>query len=579
MTDYQQDPQAFYDSKPWLKEYGPGVEPEFKPMPDRSMAELLRRSADKYAANTAFTICLDNGMTASLTYREVQDHSDAFAAYLREEAGLDKGDRVAVQMPNCLSYPVSAFGVLKAGCVLVNVNPLYTATEMNHQLKDSGAKVLVIIDMFADKLTKALEGTQVEKVVLVGINEFFPPVKRALLGFVLKKIRKQIPDCPMAATPMKKALAAGGKHVGKFRQSPPDIAPEDTAALQYTGGTTGVAKGAQLTHANLLSNLAQSFATAGPVMHEGRETVLTALPLYHIFAFTFNMMVFFADGDHNVLCPSPRPPSNLRKAFEQFRITKFSGVNVLFAGLLNEPWFQENPPKSIDLSVAGGTALHKSVAQQWEKLVGSKIAEGYGLSETSPVVTINPSQGEIRLGTIGIPAPGTDVRIVDENGNILPPGQPGELQVKGPQVMQGYWNRPDETEKVLKDGWFSTGDMAVIDERGFISIVDRKKDMIDVSGFNVYPNEVEEALSAHPKIAEVAVIGVPQSQGGETVRAYVVRTDESLKENDVVSYAREYLTAYKVPKEIIFKDELPKTPVGKILRKDLRKEAEAEKNG
>jgi len=579
MSDFQDNPEAFYASKPWLKEYGPGVPTEFQPLSDRNMPELIRRCAQKYGDKTAFTICLDSGMNASLTYGETDRYSDELAAYLRYELGLGKGDRVAVQMPNCLAYPVSAFGTLKAGCVLVNVNPLYTAREMNHQLKDSGARVLIIIDMFADKLEKALAGTQVEKVLLVGINAFFPAMKRALVSFVLKRVRKLIPRTTVAATRLAAALAAGRRHVGTLRSDPPGLAPGDTAVLQYTGGTTGVAKGAELTHDNLLSNISQIYATAGPILHEGKETVLTALPLYHIFAFTFNLMIFYVAGGRNILCPSPRPPSNLRKPFEQFRVTKFSAVNILFAGLLQEPWFRDSPPTSIDLSVAGGTALHRSVAEQWQQLVGSKIAEGYGLSETSPVVTLNPPQGEIRVGTIGVPAPGTDVRIVDERGNLLPPGRPGELQVQGPQVMHGYWHRPDETDKVLKDGWFSTGDMAVIDERGYITIVDRKKDMIDVSGFNVYPNEVEETLSAHPKIAEAAVVGVPQPEGGEKVRAYVVSRDGNLTEDDVIRFARESLTAYKVPKEVVFRDDLPKTPVGKILRKDLRQETETQASG
>jgi Acyl-CoA synthetases (AMP-forming)/AMP-acid ligases II len=562
---------------PWLKEYGPGISRELKQLPQANLAQLVRDSAATYADKPAFTICLDNGLNATLTYREVDQLSDAFAAYLEHELGLQKGDRIAVQAPNCLAYPICSFGIFKAGGILVNVNPLYTAPEMNHQLKDSGAKVLVIIDMFADKLSAALQGTQVQHVVLASVVDFFPQPKQALLKTVLKYVKKAVPKCPMAAVTLPRALKLGRAHLGKGLNRINSLTREDTAVLQYTGGTTGVAKGAELTHGNLLTNLAQVQTLTANVTQEGKEVVLTALPLYHIFAFTANMLTFLATGGHNILCPSPRPVSNLRKAFELFPPTKFAGVNVLFQGLLREPWFRENPPRSLSLTFAGGTALHPHVAEEWKKLVGSPIAEGYGLSETSPVVTTNPVSGEVRVGTIGVPMPGTEIRILDDNGQPLGYNEPGELAVKGPQVMKGYWNRPEATAEVMKDGWFRTGDIAVMDERGYIRIVDRKKDMIDVNGFNVYPNEVEAVINAHPDVLECAVIGVKAPTGSETVRAYVAPANDKLTAEELDKWCRERLTPYKVPKEFVFRKELPKSPVGKILRKDLRAEANAGK--
>jgi long-chain acyl-CoA synthetase len=574
MSDPQETANA-YDSKPWSKEYGlPNV--EFKPLPYRNLPELIRQASQEYAQKTAFTICLDNGMNAGLTYAEADKYSDQFMAYLRHALNLADGDRVAVQMPNCLSFPVAAFGVLKANCVLVNVNPLYTATEMNKQLIDSGANTLVIIDMFTDKLTEALKGTDVKNVVSVSVANFFPTIKRTLIKTVLK-LKKQIPPCPVAATDFMAALAAGKQQLDAGKSAPRAANPDELAVLQYTGGTTGVAKGAQLSHSNLLGNIAQIDAINGNRVKPGVETVLTALPLYHIFAFTFNMLTFYRMGGHNVLSPSPRPVSNLKPCFEKFEITKFSGVTILFRGLMNEEWFRNNPPKKLDMTISGGTALHSAVAEDWKKMVGSEISEGYGLSETAPVLTTNPPNGEIRTGTIGVPVPGTEIRIVDENDNPVPVGEAGELIARGPQVMAGYYNKPDENAQAMRGGWFHTGDIATMDERGYFRIVDRKKDMIDVSGFNVYPNEVEDVLAKHPDVAEVAVIGIPTSEGGESVRAYVNSTNPNLKAEELIEFSRKHLTAYKVPKEVIFRGELPKTPVGKVLRKELRKEAEAER--
>lgn len=568
----QENPAAFYDARPWKKEYGPGISTELLPLPYQNLAEMVRQASVEYAAKTAFTICLDNGMTASLSYRQADELSDQFAAYLHHELKLQPGDRVAIQLPNCLSYPVAAFGIFKAGCVLVNVNPLYTASEMNHQLKDSGAKVLVIIDMFTDKLATALKGSDVEKVLSVSITEFFPTLQGILVRTVLK-LKKQIPAPTAPVDSFSGALAAGKRHVRSSGPIRVERNREDLAVLQYTGGTTGVAKGAMLSNDNILSNLAQTITITGTANRPGEETVLTALPLYHIFAFTFNLLNFYYFGGHNILIPSPRPVSNLRKAFEKFDVTKTSAVNILFAGLLKEEWFRQNPPRNLDLAVSGGTALHAAIAEEWQRVVGGKILEGYGLSETSPTLSVNPTMGENRIGTIGIPMPSTDVRIVDEDGNPVPVGESGELIARGPQVFMGYWNRPKDTEEAMRNGWFHTGDIAMIDERGYLRIVDRKKDMIDVSGFNVFPNEVEDCIARIPSITEVAVIGIPLPDGGERVRAYVVSTDPNLTPDDVIKHTRELLTPYKVPKEVIFRKELPKTPVGKVLRKDLRAEA------
>lgn len=568
----QENPAAFYDARPWKKEYGPGISTELLPLPYQNLAEMVRQASVEYAAKTAFTICLDNGMTASLSYRQADELSDQFAAYLHHELKLQPGDRVAIQLPNCLSYPVAAFGIFKAGCVLVNVNPLYTASEMNHQLKDSGAKVLVIIDMFTDKLATALKGSDVEKVLSVSITEFFPTLQGILVRTVLK-LKKQIPAPTAPVDSFSGALAAGKRHVRSSGPIRVERNRKDLAVLQYTGGTTGVAKGAMLSNDNILSNLAQTITITGTANRPGEETVLTALPLYHIFAFTFNLLNFYYFGGHNILIPSPRPVSNLRKAFEKFDVTKTSAVNILFAGLLKEEWFRQNPPRNLDLAVSGGTALHAAIAEEWQRVVGGKILEGYGLSETSPTLSVNPTMGENRIGTIGIPMPSTDVRIVDEDGNPVPVGESGELIARGPQVFMGYWNRPKDTEEAMRNGWFHTGDIAMIDERGYLRIVDRKKDMIDVSGFNVFPNEVEDCIARIPSITEVAVIGIPLPDGGERVRAYVVSTDPNLTPDDVIKHTRELLTPYKVPKEVIFRKELPKTPVGKVLRKDLRAEA------
>jgi long-chain acyl-CoA synthetase len=556
----------------WWSQYGPGVETRFQPLKERSLGELLRNSARDWPRHTAFSVCLDNGLAASRTFAAVDAEAEAFAAYLRGQLGLAPGDRVAVQVPNSLGYPVAAFGALRAEGILVNINPLYTAREMHHQLADSGARVLIIADLFAHKVADAIEGTAVEAVVTVSLFHGFPGWKRYALHALLRYAKRQIRPQPRGGIPMARALADGRQHLDTFRELPTERGGEETAVLQYTGGTTGTPKGAELSHNNLLANISQTYAIAGPLLRPGEDVVLTALPLYHIFAFTFNLLIFYSVGCHSVLCPTPRPPSKLRAAFERYPITKFAGVNALFQGLLREPWFRESPPAHLDFTVAGGTALQTPVGRAWQDVVGSPIHEGYGLSETSPVVAVNPPGGEIRPGTIGVPIPGTQVCLFDEDGDdVTSAGGPGELAVRGPQVMKGYWNQPEATATAFRGDWFLTGDIATQDEQGYLRIVDRKKDMIDVSGFNVYPNEVEAVLITHPAITEVGVVGVPHPDGGgEHVRAVVVSNDPELTQADVIAWAKKSLTNYKCPDDVLFRDELPKTAVGKVLRKELR---------
>jgi long-chain acyl-CoA synthetase len=565
----------FYDSKPWLKFYPQGVAHELQMCTEANISEVIQNSCLKYAKNKSFSIVLPNGMSASLNFAQVFKYSSQFASYLVVECGLKKGDRVAVQMPNCLALPVVTFGVFLAGCVLVNVNPLYTEREMEHQFNDSGAKVLIIIDMFADKLTNVIPKTQIRNVVLTSIADLFSFPLRTVIKFKLQ-LEKKIPVPKVQTVSFGSALAAGLLQQIEFPGL--SLIKSDIAALQYTGGTTGVSKGAVLTHENLLANMVQIQNFGSIKMTFGEEIALTALPLYHIFAFTVNLLSLFGRGNHNILIPSPRPLSNLKKPMEKFKITWMPGVNTLFSGICNEEWFQKSPLKHGKIAVAGGAALQKSTLEKWKKLSPTPLIEGYGLTEASPVVSFSPWDGKAKEGSIGVPLPGTTVRIVNDEGVCVPPGERGELIVKGLQVMLGYWNREDETRKTIKNGWLYTGDVAIMDNDGFLKIVDRKKDMILVSGFNVYPNEVEDVISLHADVLESCVIGVPSQTTGECVRAYVVLKNQGLTENNLKLFCKEKLTSYKVPKEIIFRTELPKTPVGKILRKELRSEALAEMN-
>ncbi len=559
-------------ARPWTRFYDPATAQDLAPLRWPTVADLVRESAAKYATQEAFTLLLPNGTRGGLTFAEVDRLSDAFAVYLRDVAGFAAGDRLAVQMPNCLAYPIVVFGALKAGLVMANTNPLYTAPEMEHQFADSGATGLVVIDLFADKVAKVLPKTSIRTVVVVTIADLLPWLSRTVVRAVQRYVKKQVPPATFAHISFDRALAQGRSKLDSGadpRVYLQGATHDRVATLQYTGGTTGVSKGAVLTEGNLLANIIQCIEVWKPGVIEGKETVITALPLYHIFAFTANLMVFFVFGGRNILIPSPRPLANLKQALTTEGATWLTGVNTLFAGLMHEPWFQQHTGFTLKGTVAGGMALVPAVAERWETMTKTPIYQGYGLTETSPVVSLVPFHRNKR-DSIGAPVPGTDVRIVDAEGRDVAQGEAGELLAKGPQVMAGYWQRPDETARVLKDGWLSTGDVATADEDGYLYIVDRKKDMILVSGFNVYPNEVEAVLASHPGVAEVAVIGTPDETSGEKVCAFVVRRDPALTEAALRDFCRQSLTGYKVPRVVTFRDDLPKSPVGKVLRKDLR---------
>ena len=562
-------------ARPWTAIYHAQTAPDLPPRPHPHLPALIREAAVRFRTREACALGLPNGVQGGLTFEQVDALSDAFAVYLRDVAGFTAGDRVAIQMPNCLAYPVVVFGALKAGVVMVNTNPLYTAPEMTKQFVDSGATGLVTIDLFADRVAEVLPATRIRRVVVVSLSDLLPTVKRWLVWGVQKYVRKMIPAVTFPHDAFTGAVAQGRQRIAagvdptSYART---LTHDSLAALQYTGGTTGVAKGAMLTHGNLLANIEQCLQVWRPWLLPAGDAILTALPLYHIFAFTANLMLFWVIGGRNVLSPSPRPLSNLRVLLERERFTWFTGVNTLFAALMHEDWFTARKEWGFTGSVAGGMALVPAVADRWEQVTRTPIYQGYGLTETSPVVTLLPFHRPKR-GSIGIPVPGTDVRLVDDAGHDVPAGTPGEVVVRGPQVMQGYWEKPEETAQALRDGWFHTGDIAQMDDEGYFFIVDRKKDMILVSGFNVYPNEVEAAIASHPGVIDCAVVGVPDQDTGEWVVAYVVRKDASLTDEDIRTHCRETLTGYKVPKIVVFRDELPKSNVGKVLRKDLRSDA------
>jgi long-chain acyl-CoA synthetase len=557
---------------PWTKHYPSEVSPVLEKIPYANLPELIQAAVATYSKTKAFTQVMPNGMNGSLTFAQIDSYSDDFAAYLREVVGLKQGDRVAVQMPNCLAYPIVAFGIFKAGLVLVNTNPLYTAPEMVHQFSDSGAVALVVSDIFADRLTEVMAKTNVKTVVTVKISEFFPPIVAGIIRGVQRYWSRTLPKIAVPHTWFQQALAEGKKTKSSAAAASylNGVTADSIAALQYTGGTTGVSKGAMLSHGNLVANTLQMIAHCGTGMRKGVEVVLTALPMYHIFAFTVNLLGFFHIGARNIIVPSPRPPSNLQRAFENYKVTWLTGVNTLFNALMNERWFSDSPPKHLRASAAGGMALQSSVAERWLKLTGTPLVEGYGLTESSPVLTFNPLTGLAKNGSIGIPVPSTELKCVDDNGKEVPIGQPGEIVARGPQIMLGYWQRPDETKNALSDGWLRTGDIAQMDADGYFTIVDRKKDMILVSGFNVYPNEVEDQIAAVPGVLEVGVIGAPDEKSGERVQAFVVASKPAPTSEQIIAHCRQNLAAYKIPAEIIFVNELPKSPIGKILRRQLR---------
>ncbi len=561
-------------ARPWLAFYPTGAPSDIAEAPFRTLAELVSASARLYGERTAYTVVMPNGMYGDLSFADVDRMADAFAVYLREVLGLKAGDRVALQAPNSLPVPVVAFGVFKAGCVLVNVNPLYTAEEMGAQFRDATPRALVIVDMFADKLTEALKICAVPNVIVTRVAEFMPGAVKGVIGLVQRYWDRSLPPIETPHIRLPDALAAGAKarEDGKIpvESYTAGLDGSALAALQYTGGTTGISKGAMLTHGNIVMNMAQTMSFIDQHVKKGEEVVLTAIPTYHILAFTLNLLGFYWLGNRNILIPNPRPLSNLKRAFENYPITWIVGVNTLFNGLMNEFWFAESPPRHLKASFAGGTALQGAVAERWLAMTGTHVIEGYGLTETSPVVTGNPV-GKARVGSVGIPVPSTEVVLLDDEGRPVPPGEAGEVCVRGPQVMAGYWQRPDETARSMTaDGFFRTGDIGTMDPDGYFRIVDRKKDMILVSGFNVYPNEVEDCLARLPGIGEAAVIGVPDGAAGEAVKAFIVPLDKALTAEEVKAHCKQHLAAYKCPKLVEFRTELPKSNVGKILRKDLK---------
>jgi long-chain acyl-CoA synthetase len=541
-----------------------------------NLAWLAKKTCELYQDLPAVTMVLANGMNGTLSYKELDEKSDQLAFYLREKLKLPAGSAVAIQMPNCLSYPIATLGVFKAGLVLVNVNPLYTVTEMIHQLNDSESVALITVDLFKDKAAVMLDKTKVQKLIIVQLPEFLPYLPKKIAQLVIRYWNKQVPRVSAPFISLKECLRLGSQVKKEKNLDVSEFAVglnhQSVAVLQYTGGTTGVSKGAILTHGNLISNMNQLLIMLKDRLNTKEENVLTALPLYHIFAFTVNFWCFFVIGARNILCPNPRPISNLQRALENYPISVISGVNTLYNALNLEDWFMETPPPKLKLAVAGGMSLHLSVAEAFKKITNIDIIEGYGLTETSPAVCFNPFD-KPKEGSIGLPLPQTEMKLVDDSGQTVTNGEPGELLIKGPQVMPGYWKRPEETAKSIRDGWFATGDIAAQDADGYYKIVDRKKDMILISGFNVYPNEVEEVLAEHPQVLECAVIGVPDGASGEAVKAYIVLKSETVPSNeDLRTHCKSKLVAYKTPKYFEFRKELPKSPIGKILRKELRNE-------
>lgn len=550
--------------KVWLKRYPADVPAEIDPDRFASLAEMLENAVANYADQPAFI-----NMGEVMTYRKLEERSRAFAAYLQNGLGLKKGDRVALMMPNLLQYPIALFGILRAGMVVVNVNPLYTPRELEHQLNDSGANAIVIVSNFAHTLEKIVFNTSIKHVILTRMGDQLSRPKATLVDFVVKYIKRLVPKYNLPdAISFRRAM-----HFGyRMQYIKPEITGSDLAFLQYTGGTTGIAKGAMLTHRNMLANLEQAKAAYVPALNVGKELVVTALPLYHVFALTVNCLLFIEIGGKNLLITNPRDVKGTIKELGRYPVTAITGVNTLFNAWLQNPEFRQLDFSKLNLSVGGGMPVQSSVAKEWEELTGKHLLEGYGLTECSPLVTGNPYNLKKYSGSIGLPVPSTDVKFMDDEGNEVDRTVGGEMWVRGPQVMKGYWNRPDATDEVLHDGWVATGDIATMDDEGFIRIIDRKKDMILVSGFNVYPNEVEEVVTAHPKVLESAAIGVPSKNSGEAVKVFIVKKDPSLTEGEIKTHCRRYLTGYKVPKIIEFRDELPKSNVGKILRRELRNE-------
>ncbi|WP_434030544.1 long-chain fatty acid--CoA ligase [[Pseudomonas] boreopolis] len=554
--------------QPWLKSYPAGVPHKIDPDEYPSIVSVLQSSLEKYRDRPAFS-----HMGRSITYAEVDAYSRQFAAYLAGELKLKKGDRLAIMMPNCLQYPIALFGALRAGLTVVNTNPMYTARELKHQLVDSGASAILALDNFGKTVQDVIAETQVKQAITTGLGDMLPFPKGSIVNFVLKHVKKMVPDYRLpGAIRFREALALGDGHP----LPNVDIASGDIAFLQYTGGTTGVSKGAMLTHRNLVANMQQASAWIGTNARMGEEVIVTALPLYHIFALTANCLVFMKFGGRNHLITNPRDMPGFVKELGKAPFTAITGVNTLFNGLLNTPGFDQLDFSNFKLSLGGGTAVQRAVAERWKKVTGCTLVEAYGLTETSPAACINPMDIAEYNGSIGLPVPSTEACVMDDNGNVLGTDEIGELCIRGPQVMKGYWQQPAETARIIDEqGWLHTGDMARMDGNGFFYIVDRKKDMILVSGFNVYPNEVEDVIALMPGVLEVAAFGVPDEKSGEAVKVVIVRKDPHLTEEQVKAHARANLTGYKQPRYVEFRTELPKSNVGKILRRELRAEAAA----
>ncbi len=553
--------------KIWLARYPADVPAEIDPDRYASLIELFEHAVERYADQPAFI-----NMGEVMTFRRLEERSRAFAAYLQHQLKLKKGERVALMMPNLLQYPIALFGVLRAGLVVVNVNPLYTPRELEHQLKDCGASAIVIVSNFAHTLEKVVYNTPVKHVILTRMGDQLAPAKATLVNFVVKYVKRLVPKYHLPDAISFRHVLQQGKRMPYVK---PEVSNQDLAFLQYTGGTTGIAKGAMLTHRNMQANLMQAKAAYGPVLQEGQELVVTALPLYHIFALTVNCLLFVELGGKNLLITNPRDIPGMIKELSHYPFTAITGVNTLFNALLNNDAFSRLDFSTLRLSVGGGASVQQVVAERWEKLTGIHLLEGYGLTESAPLVAGNPYDLQHYSGSIGLPVPSTDVRIINDDGKDAAPGEPGELWVRGPQVMSGYWQQPAATYDVLKEGWLATGDIVTANEQGFLKIVDRKKDMILVSGFNVYPNEIEEVVVRHPKVSEAAAVGVPSETSGEAVKVFVVCRDPSLTEEELISHCRRNLTGYKVPRLFEFRRELPKSNVGKILRRELRNEQSA----
>ncbi|MDP9664730.1 UNVERIFIED_ORG: long-chain acyl-CoA synthetase [Pseudomonas cremoricolorata] len=549
----------------WKDKYPAGIAAQIDPDEFPNIQAVLKQSCQRFADKPAFS-----NLGKTLTYGELYTLSGAFAAWLQQHTDLKPGDRIAVQLPNVLQYPVAVFGAMRAGLIVVNTNPLYTAREMEHQFKDSGAKALVCLANMAHLAEKVVPKTQVKHIIVTEVADLLPPLKRLLINSVIKYVKKMVPAYHLpSAVRFNDALALGkGQPVTEANPQ-----ADDVAVLQYTGGTTGVAKGAMLTHRNLVANMLQCRALMGSNLQEGCEILITPLPLYHIYAFTFHCMAMMLIGNHNVLISNPRDLSAMVKELGKWKFTGFVGLNTLFVALCNSDAFRALDFSALKITLSGGMALQLSVAERWRTVTGCAICEGYGMTETSPVAAVNPAQAN-QVGTIGIPVPSTLCKIVDDVGNELPLGEVGELCVKGPQVMKGYWQREEATAEILdSDGWLKTGDIALIQPDGYMRIVDRKKDMILVSGFNVYPNELEDVLAAVPGVSQCAAIGIPDEKSGELIKVFVVvKPGMTVTKEQVMEHMRANLTGYKVPRQVEFRDTLPTTNVGKILRRELRDE-------